>query len=416
MNNLATQELPPVAAKEARLAPVRIIRRAAAEHFYRPELDVLRFFAFLSVFFYHSLPGLDVSRHSGLMARLALYETRIRDAGSFGVCLFFLLSAYLITELLLREEKCTGAVHVGSFYSRRILRIWPLYFAFLFLGVALSLFVPAYKLEARAVLAFLFLGGNWYVAGHAGVLSDSPIWPLWSVSVEEQFYLLWPWIARLGGERWIRRISLTFLAVSYISLCWLARAGAQTASSAWFSSLVQFQFFALGALLALTLRGRSPRLKPLTRIAMLAAGVFSWLAANFVTHLDFADDVPSTGAWAAGYGLVALGSLLLMGGFLGASPRWLPKPLVYLGKISYGLYVFHMLALNLVRLRFWPEESQRATLHTPWGITSLIARALLIVVIGLGGTIALAALSYRFLERPFLNMKERFTFVRSRSV
>ena len=416
MNTLATQELQPTAKKEARLARVRIIPRAAAEDFYRPELDVLRFFAFLCVFLYHGLPGLDASQHSGLMARLALYEARIRDAGSFGVCLFFLLSAYLITELLLRERRCTGTVHIRSFYSRRILRIWPLYFVFLFLGVGLSLLMPTYRLEARAVLAFLFLAGNWYTSGHAGALSDSPIWPLWSVSVEEQFYLLWPWIARLGGERWIRRISLTLLAVSYISLYGLARAPAHTGGSAWFSSLVQFQFFALGALLALTLRGRTPRLRPLPRIATLAAGVASWLAANLVFHLDFVGDAPSTGAWVVGYGLVALGSLLLMAGFLGTSPRWLPKPLVYLGKISYGLYVFHMLALNLARSMFWPEESQRAALHTPWGIASLLARALLIVVIGLGGTIALAALSYRFLERPFLNMKERFTFVRSRSV
>lgn len=403
-------------AQEAPLQQVKIVPRPAPAHFYRPELDVLRFFAFLSVFFYHGLPAFDVGRHSGTMARLALYETRVRDAGSFGVCLFFLLSSYLITELLLRERKLTGTVHVRSFYARRVLRIWPLYFAFLSLGVVLSAFVPAYRLEARAVVCFLFLAGNWYVAGRAGMLSESPIWPLWSVSVEEQFYLLWPWIAKLGGERWIRRISLAILPVSYACLYWLAQQGPHTAGSARFNSVVQFQFFALGALLALAVHGRMVRLKSFSRIALLGAGVGCWLAANFVFHVDFAGALPSPAWWVTGYAMVAMGSLLLLMAFLGVSSALLPKPLVYLGKISYGLYVFHMLVLNLVGPAIWPTDVQRAAMQTPMGVANLIARAVAILIVGLAGTIVLSAISYRFLERPFLNLKERFTFIRSRSV
>ena len=414
MNNLGTQELP-LAEYGTRPAPVRIIRRAA-DHFYRPELDVLRFFAFLSVFLYHGLPAFDLARHSGLVARLALYETRIRDAGRSGVCLFFLLSAYLITELLLREQRSTGDVHVKSFYSRRILRIWPLYFAFLFLGVALSFLVPSYWLEAKAIVAFLFLGGNWYVSGRMARLSDNPIWPLWSVSVEEQFYILWPWIAKLGGERWIRIVSLVLLPASFATLYGLARAGPLAATSAHANSLVQFQFFALGALLAILLRGRTLRLSLASRIAMFAAGGASWLAANFVCHVDFVGAIPSPGRWVAGYALVTVGCLLFLSSSLGASPQWLPKPLIYLGKISYGLYVFHMLVFNLVGPLLWPSESHRAALQTPWGMVFLSAWALVVLLVALGGTIALAALSYRFLERPFLSMKERFTFIRSRSV
>jgi peptidoglycan/LPS O-acetylase OafA/YrhL len=400
-------------APEARMR-LEVAARPAA-HFYRPELDVLRFFAFLSVFFYHGLPAFDVSRHSGVMARLALYETRVRDAGSFGVCLFFLLSSYLITELLLRERKLTGTVHVRSFYTRRVLRIWPLYFAFLLFGVVLSVLVPAYALESRALVSFLFLAGNWYVAGRAATLSDNPIWPLWSVSVEEQFYLLWPWIAKLGGERWVRRISLAILPISYACLYMLARRGPHTASSARFNSVVQFQFFALGALLALVLHGRALRLRPIVRVVLLSAGVASWLAANFVFHVDFAGAIPSAGRWVAGYAMVAIGSLLLLVAFLGVSPSVLPGPLVYLGKISYGLYVFHMLVLNLVGPAMWPTEMQRAAMQTPAGIANLMARGLLILCVGLAGTIALSAASYRFLERPFLSLKERFTLIRSRS-
>jgi peptidoglycan/LPS O-acetylase OafA/YrhL len=392
------------------------VMETALPRFYRPELDALRFFAFLSVFLYHGLPAFDVGRHSGLMARVALFETRVRDAGAFGVCLFFLLSSYLITELLLRERRLTGTVHIQSFYARRMLRIWPLYFAFLLFGMALGAVIPTYALESRAILSFLFLAGNWYVAGRAANLSENPIWPLWSVSVEEQFYLLWPWMAKFGGERWIRRISLAILPVSYACLYALARQGPHAASSARFNSVVQFQFFALGALLALALHGRELHTEPKVRMVLLAGGAASWLAANLVFHVDLAGATPSPGWWVLGYAMVAIGSLFMLGGVLGVSPQRLPKSLVYLGKISYGLYVFHMFALNLVGPAIWPTEAQRAAMRTPLGMANLAGRALLILAASLAGTIALSALSYRFLERPFLSLKERFTFIRSRKV
>ena len=93
----------------------------SAGRFYRPELDVLRFIAFGMVFLSH-----------------AVGQYRLADVGILGVPVFFMLSAFLITELLLQEKQKTGTVHVSSFYIRRILRIWPLYFAALALG---SLFV-----------------------------------------------------------------------------------------------------------------------------------------------------------------------------------------------------------------------------------------------------------------------------------
>lgn len=415
MAELATKTIEPVDGTIG-LAPVQVITHSPATRFYRPELDVLRFFAFLSVFLYHGLPAFDVSRHTGFVARLALYETRVRDAGSFGVCLFFVLSSYLITELLLKEQRRTGSVHVRSFYVRRILRIWPLYFAFLAFGLLLSFFIKDYWLEAKAIIAFLFLAGNWYVSGRMAYLSDNPIWPLWSVSVEEQFYLLWPWIAKLGGERWIRRLSFILVPVSFATLYWLARGGPYSAITARSNSVVQFLFFALGALLALTLRGRVLDLRLTTRIAMLVSAAACWLASNFVFHVDFVGAIPSPAWWVIGYAFIALGCLLFVTGFLGASSAWFPKPLVYLGKISYGLYVFHLFSLNIFGPLLWPSEQHRASLQTPFGMVLLTLWSFVILLIALAGTIAMAALSYRFLERPFLNFKERFTFIRSRSV
>jgi peptidoglycan/LPS O-acetylase OafA/YrhL len=138
---------------------------APNRRFYRPELDLLRFFAFLSVFLHHGLPGFELSHHTGGLASLFRLEALVKEACSFGVCLFFLLSAFLITELLERERAHTGSIEVRSFYVRRILRIWPLYFSFLLVGVVLGCFIPSYRMEAGRILAFLLLSGNWYVAG-----------------------------------------------------------------------------------------------------------------------------------------------------------------------------------------------------------------------------------------------------------
>jgi peptidoglycan/LPS O-acetylase OafA/YrhL len=391
-------------------AEVRVLP-APGPRFYRPELDVLRFFAFLSVFLYHALPGFLLENHSGMMRRLALYETQAKDAGTFGVCLFFMLSAYLITELLAREEKRAGKVDVRSFYVRRMLRIWPLYFSFLVFGVALGWMYRPYWMEARGIVKFLFLAGNWSV--NAGLNMANPIAPLWSVSVEEQFYLLWPVIASFGGRRWIRLVSALLFPAAMLRIYFASRVDATVIR---FDSLAQFLFFALGAVLALQLRGRVLTIRPIIRVLVFLAGVGCWLLANFGFHVDGAGMVPSPASMLTGYGFVALGCVLLFAAFLGAPPRWFPQWLIYLGKISYGLYVFHMLALDITGPLLWNSAAGKAALQAGWGIAWLILRALLVVVTALGGTVLLAMLSYRFLETPFLKLKQRFTLVPSRSV
>src|SRR3954469_14437430 len=105
------------------------------QRFYLPELDLLRFFAFLMVFSSHAVPG-EESFYSQLHipGPLAKSLVALAAGGAWGVDLFFTLSAYLITTLLLREKSSCGRINVGAFYLRRALRIWPLYFGFL-LGV-----------------------------------------------------------------------------------------------------------------------------------------------------------------------------------------------------------------------------------------------------------------------------------------
>lgn len=122
----------------------------AVKRFYRPELNLLRFIAFSMVFVTH-VAGFSVF----------LY------AGFFGVPIFFVLSAFLITELLQREKQQVGKISIYNFYIRRILRIWPLYFAALAFGFLFVLPVASrYNLSVKELLFYLFFIGNWWTAFH----------------------------------------------------------------------------------------------------------------------------------------------------------------------------------------------------------------------------------------------------------
>jgi peptidoglycan/LPS O-acetylase OafA/YrhL len=382
----------------------------ASERYYRPELDVLRFFAFLSVFLFHGLPSVVVANHTGWSRRAATIAADFKSAGRFGVCLFLVLSSFLITELLMRERRNTGTVHVKAFYVRRILRIWPLYFFFLFSGTFLGRFVSGWEVEVPRLLAFVFLLGNWY-NGAFGATSN-PIAPLWSISIEEQFYLTWPWLAKVGGRATILIVSLILLPISWFTIGLLAHSPRSASQAIWFSSLAQFQFFALGALTALLLEGRVLHWKMTTRLVIIASAAALWIFAEGAFHLR--DPRASSGAFSnvAGYQLVGLGCILFLVAFLGLPHRFAPRPLIFLGKISYGLYVFHRLCQDIAQ-HILPQWTRSAT----WtGRLQVAFHGSAVLVLALLFTVILAALSYRFLEQPFLRLKERFTFVRSRAV
>jgi peptidoglycan/LPS O-acetylase OafA/YrhL len=361
------------------------------ERFYRPELDALRFFAFFCVFLAHGLP----SKYPYSVLALS---------GGFGLCLFFLLSSYLITELLLRERTRTGTVHLRAFYARRILRIWPLYFAMLAFGYFFGIVRPDAAWGTGRLFAYLFLLGNFYTARHGQIMN--PAGALWSISVEEQFYLLWPSVAK-RGIRSLLLVSSLVIPISYFWMYVLYRAGTSLEQGIWTNSLVQFQFFGIGGLLALVFRSGSPTLNSALRIFMLLAGVGLWLVAGGPLHLFGSRDAVSLWQLMMAYGSVALGCALLLTGILGAPSNWFPKPLVYLGKISYGLYAFHLLGLRLSEALVFRWHSVQPGSGTPFAARLPIALAI---------TIIFAVLSYRFFESPFLRLKECFTFIPSRKV
>ena len=378
-------------------------RVKAGKRYYRPELDALRFFAFLAVFAFHRMdyvptdPGKDV------------WAYRIGTVGAFGVPVFFLLSAFLITELLVREQASTGRVHIRSFYVRRILRIWPLYFA-VFYGLALiNHFVPGTGTDnPLAWLAFTLFSGNWYITFRGWIAGS--VDPLWSISVEEQFYLVIPILAALGGRKVLAVVSWTLLVSAYITVFLYGLHQSPGDHGEWTNSLVHFQFFSAGTLIALILRGRLIQLPSFFRGLGFIAGIVCWFIAMIHFKVQSWDPQPTALGSFAGWLLVLIGTSLLFLSALGLSERYIPRWLAYLGRISYGLYLFHSFVFFLVFDRAKPLLNRLAALlHLNQGARDAVG-----TIVVLCFSVLLAHLSYRYFEAYFLTLKRRFTFVAAR--
>ena len=253
---------------------------------------------------------------------------------------------------------------------------------------------PGEKLTLHHLLWFLLMGGNLYVLDY-GMLPLTTT-HLWSISVEEQFYLLWPLLARVMKRTGLIIACLLLVVLSLVSVIWLSEK--TTPQQIWFHSAPQLIFFAAGALLAVVSRGPLPAKSAVQAFGLLFFGLMTLFAAEASTKLlDF--DFTSHSGIAGGYALTALGCVTLIYGALHMPARFVPQDMVNLGKISYGLYVYHAFVFRGLR-------SLPISIPHPGIAVSLIALPI---------TILLAKASYQFLEKPFLTLKARFEMVASRN-
>lgn len=365
--------------------------------FYRPELDVLRFFAFFAVFLFHFSHPVEFYVAHGIPRAFASTINGLMQGGVFGVDLFFVLSAYLITELLLREKSECGSLDVRSFYVRRALRIWPLYFFYIGLSLIPAL-NPDHAFPLHQAAAFVFMAGNWSIIAWGWPL-HSIVGPLWTVSIEEQFYLLWPPIVRKLSREQLVTAAIVMLAISTaMRILMVVVHGGM--NSVWCNTLGRLDPIAAGILMAALLKGKIPQWRPVFRLGAFACSVVALaLVANYwqIHQPESLKWIPTL----VGFPVVAISCTLIVFSVLGAQVR-LPRSLIYLGKISYGLYVYHPLG-NFLSGKLIP-------IHTAF--LQLALRPIL----ALAFTIALAATSYAILEKPFLKLKSRFAHISSRPV
>ncbi|WP_022834403.1 acyltransferase family protein [Salisaeta longa] len=278
-----------------------------------------------------------------------LFDGALVYLGRVGVLPFFVLSGFLITMVLLRVRAKAEAQGIGrryvlrTFYVRRVLRIVPLYYAALALG-------------ALAGLPQITSYWPWHLTYLSNVLfSAEGMWPayvahFWSLSVEEQFYLVWPLIVLFAPRRLLVPLTLGAMALAPLFRGWWVWSGGSPIAAI-VLPVGLLDTLGIGALLAILMdQGRQSR-AVLLRALRWGTGI--GLGGLVGLHVGLAYDVLPTSSWTLTDTLLApaLAAIVAAGaqGFRGRTGRLLSwGPLVYLGRISYGLYVFHLLAMGLV--------------------------------------------------------------------
>ena len=374
---------------------------------YFPNLNGLRFIAAFLVIVHHveqlkSLYGMPNDFSSSF----------VQIIGELGVILFFVLSGFLITYLLLEEEKRTNTIAVKNFYLRRILRIWPLYFliviAALFILPNIPLFViPEYGREVvyedlpAKILLYVFFLPN-LVSPLLGVVPYASL--TWSIGTEEQFYLIWPPILKFVKR--YRLIVMFIIVFGYLLFARLLYSSRTDFIPFKYELNAFWQSFniasmAIGGFFALLLHSGSRFLK------LFLNNVIFYFSLTFTSILLYrgiyfphitVNDMPFPYLYKEFYsiwfGIIILNFAANKDFFLTLEA----KPLRYLGKISYGLYMYHPIAIvaALQTTRWLGADSN-----------------FLIYALSLALTIAMAGISYRYFESYFLNFKSRFTSVTS---
>jgi peptidoglycan/LPS O-acetylase OafA/YrhL len=313
-------------------------------------------------------------------------------AGFIGVDVFFVISGYVITQLLLRETAKGVRLGLADFYSRRIRRIVPaaaatlvatLIVAELALGVHLNPNLPGDVRWASLFAAnfrLIATGSNYFVPG----ISPSLITQFWSLAVEEQFYLAFPLVVFLiarfvARERRVRVLSITLGIGIALSAWWSILISASQPTRAYYSPFTRFWELGLGCLLA-TLTTRRPIRT--VRSERLAIGLGVGLLGIALVKLNSTSVYPGSLAWLP----CASTALFIWAGVRGVRTpitRLLStRPLGYIGDLSYSLYLGHYLWLKL------PEQLPSPLTGWPWRLVEI------------GGTVITAIISYHLLENP----------------
>lgn len=372
---------------------------------YFNNLDGLRFFCFLSVFFFHSF-NTDYIQIKNSPVYIFFKHTLFGN-GFLGVNFFFVLSGFLITYLLIKEKKKNKNIQIVNFWIRRILRIWPLYFASVFYGFVIF---PYTKILSGSVPNET--ANPWYYLGFIsnfdyikkGLPDARGLGVLWSVAIEEQFYLAWPVILSFFP---VKKFWMPLTVILMGSLVFRALYDVPILHEMHTLSCIgDMALGGLGAWLIL----ESPSFKK--GINNLPKWVIVLIYAAFAFVFLFRDEFLLSTYVLRVFERLIISSIMLliileqcyaqhsfykMGNFKIASR---------LGLITYGLYCLHFIIISATSALI-----TKASLNTKvWQVIFLETIVALLI------TIAVSLFSYRYFEKPFLRLKEKFAFKAKRQM
>jgi len=347
-------------------------------------LDGLRALSIIGVIWFHSWWS---TPYYPTLASLPVLRQ-----GEWGVHIFFAISGFLITTLLLREQNRSGTISVRDFYIRRSLRIWPLYYATVVIYVVIMLTFQ--RGSTRAHTFFHYLPG---FLTYTYTWCITPNWPTgpfnlaWTLATEEQFYAFWPLVLRFFRGIWSSVIMIAVIALRLAAgYGWTNRMLPPGSLPARIVLSIAIPI-SLGVLLAQALdceRGFR------WLYAVLGA---KWAAPAALTVLAICLIPLHPPVLAASLATAALVGACVIREDNGLAPILKLRPVAFIGVLSYGMYLLNSLSVHVV-----------LSALGKLGVT----HPLIVFPCGLGLAVTAAFLSYRYLETPFLELKKRFTHVR----
>lgn len=377
-----------------------------AKHIYFSGLNGLRFFAALAVIITH----IELIKEQMDLPSLHSSNKIVFELGGLGVVFFFVLSGFLITYLLLKEKEQTGTINVRKFYLRRILRIWPLYF----LIVALGFFVLPhlqfmdipYFTKFKTHLSMINLVLFFVMLPNLAFAIFKPlphIGQSWSIGVEEQFYLIWPWILKkfknILKTLFVIIVLLVLLKISILIIFKTSPHNENLLILKNFIAMLKIESMAIGGIGAWMVFKKKFFQKILNNYILIGA-----IAAVFIMIYFTPDRLQDASflLYSVLFLIIILNVSLNTNSFIQIEN----KAFVFLGNISYGLYMYHLIVIAafigfLRHIGFAVDNSIVSQLVVYTGVVSL--------------TVLVSWLSYRYFEMWFLKIKHKFTVVKSDS-
>lgn len=388
---------------------------------YFPGLNGLRFFAAIAVVFTHVELMKKFLGHGShwmdmgekittfpfdhiMRKDISWIGPVIASAGPLGVVFFFVLSGFLITYLLLQEKAKLGTIAIRKFYMRRILRIWPLYYLVFFLGfVVLPHFmvfdVPVQRIHSEGnywenFFLFLFMLPN---LAFSIYVAFPNIGQLWSIGVEEQFYLLWPWIIR-KSKNVLRALFIFIGAFLFLKLAVLAAdhyMGGPVLT-------VFRKFFAMSKLECMAFGGVGAWLLFEDKKVILDVvykPVTQWIMYLSIPLLVFFTPVILQNFVHLIYSFIFLGIILNVSSNPDSIIKLRHRYFDFLGNLSYGVYMYHLIVIVFVIHSLDYLFAFGGDLNK-W-------QNLVVYFLSIGLVLGVSGLSYYFFEKRFINLKRK---------